>query len=137
MVKSPSRWQISHPALQVKCMLCVKKRCCKGTAVAERSHRLWGSAEAEVAPGLPLSPSLCLCVRVWSSVKCSSFPSSKGPCLCRGAAWQVPSERSPCQVLFPALKWAPGLPASHAGRPLAKSPFHLSCSSFVHSHFWL
>lgn len=137
IVESPSWCQTSHPALQVKRTLGIKKqRCCKGTAVAKSSPWSRGSAEAEVASGPSLLPSLCLCVRVRSLIKCSSFPSSKGPCLCRGAAQRLCTEWSPCQVLFPTLKRAPGLPGSHGTRPLAKSLFHPSCSSFVHGNFW-
>lgn len=58
VVKSPSQWQISHPALQVKHTLSVKKWCCKRMAVAKSSPWPQGSLQADVASGPSLSPAL-------------------------------------------------------------------------------
>lgn len=136
IVKSPSGWQVSHPALQAKHTPSMKNWCCKGTMVAESSPWLRATPEAEVAWGPLFSPALCLCMRVQSLIINAThfFPQRA---LVFAGEWCCGCAPNEALVgCYSQLKWTPGLPASCVTGLLAKSPFHLTHSSLVQSYFW-
>lgn len=120
VLKSPSQWQISHPALQVKHMLSVKKWCCKGTAVAtgtalgRRALPKWMWHQG------PHSLQLCLHMRVWSLIKNAPyFPPQRALVFAGERPGAYALNEALVRCYSQPLRWAPRLPASH---------FHLSYS---------